>query len=237
MTHGVCVSSRATTEDSEDSTPLLWIHSCPATKMTLLPSHTGTRSSQQASKSSQTQKPPPPLVPFKQMQNPAKFTSGIRCQERPDLFAQGEERRRGLVGWGRGKMWGTWGTSINSFLFLKLGFPGGSDSKESACNTGDVGSIPGLGRSPGEGHCNPLQYSCLENSMDRGTWQVAVTELQRVGHDWATKHSIANSLNWVVVTYVCSLWDKLLSCTLRIGILFFRNGILQLKYWKKKKKD
>ena len=44
-----------------------------------------------------------------------------------------------------------------------MGFPGGSDSKESACNAGDLGSIPGLGRSPGGGHGNPLQYSCLEN--------------------------------------------------------------------------
>ena len=47
-------------------------------------------------------------------------------------------------------------------------FPGGSDGKESACNAGDLGSIHGLGRSPGEGNSNPLQYSCLENSMDRG---------------------------------------------------------------------
>ena len=47
------------------------------------------------------------------------------------------------------------------------GFPGGSDGKESACNVGDLGSIPGLGRSPGEGNSYPLQYSCLENSMDR----------------------------------------------------------------------
>ena len=52
-----------------------------------------------------------------------------------------------------------------------MGFPGGSDDKESACNAGDVGWIPGLGRSAGEGHGNPLQYSCLENSMDRGAWQ------------------------------------------------------------------
>ena len=44
-----------------------------------------------------------------------------------------------------------------------MGFPGGSDSKESACNVGDVDSVPGLGRSPAEGHDNPLQYSCLEN--------------------------------------------------------------------------
>ena len=52
------------------------------------------------------------------------------------------------------------------------GFPGGSDSKESACNAGDPGSIPGSGRSPGEGNDYPLQYSCLENSMDRGAWAV-----------------------------------------------------------------
>ena len=49
-------------------------------------------------------------------------------------------------------------------------FSGGSDGKESACNTRDLGSIPGLGRSPGEGHSNPLQYSCLENPMDGGAW-------------------------------------------------------------------
>ena len=50
----------------------------------------------------------------------------------------------------------------------------GSDGKESACNAGDLGSIPGLGRSPGGWHRNPLQYSCLENSMDRGAWQAMV---------------------------------------------------------------
>ena len=51
---------------------------------------------------------------------------------------------------------------------IKLGFPGGSDYKELAFNAGDLGSIPGLGRSPGEGNGNPLQYFCQENSMDRG---------------------------------------------------------------------
>ena len=55
-----------------------------------------------------------------------------------------------------------------------LGYPGGSDSKESKSNAGDLGSIPGLGRSPGGGHGNPLQYSCLEKPMDRGAWQVTV---------------------------------------------------------------
>ena len=52
--------------------------------------------------------------------------------------------------------------------------PGGSDGKESACNAQDPGSIPGLGRSPGEENACPLQYSCLENSMDRGTWRATV---------------------------------------------------------------
>ena len=50
------------------------------------------------------------------------------------------------------------------------GFPGSSDSKEPACNAGDLGSIPGSGRSPGEGNGKPLQYSYLKNSMDRGAW-------------------------------------------------------------------
>ena len=55
-------------------------------------------------------------------------------------------------------------------MLIKLGFPGGSDSKSSACNSGDLGSIPGSGRSPGEGNGNLLYYSCLENPMDRGAW-------------------------------------------------------------------
>ena len=63
---------------------------------------------------------------------------------------------------------------------MYLGFPAGSDSKESACNAEDPGSIPGLGRSPGEEDGNPLQYSCLGNSMDRGAW-------------WATVYGIAES--------------------------------------------
>ena len=56
----------------------------------------------------------------------------------------------------------------------EMDFPVGSDGKASVYNAGDPGSSPGLGRSPGEGHGNPLQYCCLENPMDRGAWQAAV---------------------------------------------------------------
>ena len=62
-------------------------------------------------------------------------------------------------------------------------FPGGSDSKESTCSMGNLGSIPGLGRSPGGGHGNPLQYSYLENPMDRGAWKATVHGIANVGHD------------------------------------------------------
>ena len=55
-----------------------------------------------------------------------------------------------------------------------LGFPGGLDGKESACNVGDPGLIPGSGRSPGEGNGNPLQCSCLENAMGEGAWKATV---------------------------------------------------------------
>ena len=61
-----------------------------------------------------------------------------------------------------------------------MGFPGGSNGKESACNAGHTGLIPGMGRSPGEGDGNPFQYSCLENPMDRGAC-------------WATVHGVPKS--------------------------------------------
>ena len=63
-------------------------------------------------------------------------------------------------------------------------FPGDSEGKESACNAGDPGLIPGLGRSPGEGNGNPLQYSCPENPMDGGAWQ-------------ATVHGVTKSQTWL----------------------------------------
>ena len=60
-----------------------------------------------------------------------------------------------------------------------MDFPGGSDGKASVYNAGDLSSIPGSGRYPGEGNGNPLQYSCLGNLMDRGAWQTAVHGLAR----------------------------------------------------------
>ena len=66
-------------------------------------------------------------------------------------------------------------------------FPGSSVSKESACIAGDLGSIPRSGRPPGEGNGNPLQYSYLENSMNRGAWGATVLGVAGVRHDLATK--------------------------------------------------
>ena len=62
--------------------------------------------------------------------------------------------------------------SLYMYVYCSMGCPGSSDGKESTCNMGDLGSISGLGRSPGGEHGNPLQYSCLEKPMDRGAWWV-----------------------------------------------------------------
>ena len=75
-------------------------------------------------------------------------------------------------------------TQLQAECFVRgKGFPGGSNDKDSACDAGDLGSVPGSGRSPGEGNGNPHQYSCLENSMDRGA-----IGSQRVRHDRVHTH-------------------------------------------------
>ena len=66
-----------------------------------------------------------------------------------------------------------------------MGFPGGSDGKESTCDAGNLGSIPELGRSPKGGHGNSLQYSCLENPTNRGAWRPQSIGLQRGGRNWS----------------------------------------------------
>ena len=87
-----------------------------------------------------------------------------------------------------------------------MGFPGGSEVKASACNEGDLGSITGSGRCPGEGNGNPLQYACLGNPMDGGAW-------------WATVHGVAKSwrrlserLHSVLIHRLNYLWKHNLFC-------------------------
>ena len=77
-------------------------------------------------------------------------------------------------------------------LLYYTGFPGNSDGKVSACNAEDPGSIPRSGRSPGEGNGNPLQYSCLDNPMDRGAWRGYSPWGHRDGHKGATKQQEPN---------------------------------------------
>ena len=83
-----------------------------------------------------------------------------------------------------------------------LVFPGGSDGKASARNAGDPGSIPGLGRSPGEGNGNPHQYSCLENSMDGGAWWATV---HGVTKSWTRPSDVTTSMIVVTLNVIHSL--------------------------------
>ena len=85
-----------------------------------------------------------------------------------------------------------------------MDFPSGSDSKVSACSAGDPGSIPGSGRSPGDGNGNPLQYSCLENSVDRRAWQVTV-------------HAVTQNQTWLTNTF-----SFILIQLIHIWILYWR---------------
>ena len=69
-----------------------------------------------------------------------------------------------------------------------MGFPDDSEGKESACNSGDLGLIPRWGRTSGEGNGNPLQYSCLENTMDRGAWKATVQGVAK-SQTWLSAHN------------------------------------------------
>ena len=81
-------------------------------------------------------------------------------------------------------------------MFMQtLGFPGGSNGKESVCNEGDPGSVLGLGKYPGKGHGNPLQYSYLENFMDRGAWQITVHGVPKTWTRLSNFHFRANIVN------------------------------------------
>ena len=91
------------------------------------------------------------------------------------------------------------------FLY-DMDFPGGSDSKESVYNAGDLGSIPGLGRFPGEGNGNPLQYSCLENPMDGGAWCFYVED-HVICKQWEFYIFFSNldSFDFFFFSYCCGL--------------------------------
>ena len=84
-------------------------------------------------------------------------------------------------------------TELTGCYRVTSGFPGSTDGKESTCIGGDLGSIPGLGRSPGKGNGNALQYSCLENAMDRGAW-------------WATVHGTAKHMTEQLSTHPFTLY-------------------------------
>ena len=84
-------------------------------------------------------------------------------------------------------------------VYPSVGFPSGSDSKESACNAGAPGLVPGVGRSPGEGNGYPFGYSCLENSMDRGGWR-----------DWVQGITKLDMIEWLTLSLFTLLWSTLL---------------------------
>ena len=91
--------------------------------------------------------------------------------------------------WGRKNVWG---------------FPGGSDSKETACNAGDPGSIPGSGRFPWRRECYPPQYSCWENSTDRGPWRATVHGVTKNRHDWE-RNTLTFTFKEICI-YYSSFW-------------------------------
>ena len=98
-----------------------------------------------------------------------------------------------------------------TFCWYFWGFPGGSDGKESACNAGDLGSISRPWRSPREGNGYPLQYSCLENPMDRGAWQAPVHGVSKSGTRLSDFHIhwyfyIVKAMVFPVVMYRCENW-------------------------------
>ena len=114
---------------------------------------------------------------------------------------------------------------IRAMVYSVLGFPGGSEVKASACNAGDLGSIPGSGRSPGEGNGNPLQYSCLENPMGGGAW-------------WATVHGVAKSRTRLSdFTFTSLNWVFAYSSEKKFFFVFFFLLLLYSKIWEYVWKD
>ena len=97
-------------------------------------------------------------------------------------------------------MFNNW-LSRSPFLGLPM-----SVGEESACNAGDLHSIPGLGRSPGEGNGNPLQYSCLENPVNRGAWQATVHRVKELDMTFFTFSSLKKKKKNTQKNQICSVW-------------------------------
>ena len=108
-----------------------------------------------------------------------------------------------------------------------MGFPGGSYGEESACNAEDLGSIPGSGRSPGEGNGNPLQYSCLENPLDRGAWRAPVCGVPKS----QTRLSVFTFIG-TVCGFLCKAPQQILLCSKVISKDPFLFQIHTLYMWK-----
>ena len=118
----------------------------------------------------------------------------------------------------------------NSVLWWRMDFPNGSDSKVSACTAGDPGSIPGLGKSPGEGNGNPLQYPCLKNPMDGGAWEATVhgvtkswTRLSDFTFTFTLVKAIPFILSSSVVSDNSDVSDLPLSVIFRENLLYIRH--------------
>ena len=108
----------------------------------------------------------------------------------------------------------SWSNILGVRLYDVKGFPGGSDGKESACKVGDPGSIPGSRRSSRERNGNPLQYSCLENPMDRAAWQ-------------ATVHGVSKSQTWLSNQRLHNTFPVMLKVSFYSKVLGF-NGFRKL---------
>ena len=114
-----------------------------------------------------------------------------------------------------------------SCLKITVGFPAGSEVKVSACNAGDLGLIPGLGRSPGEANGNPLQYSYLENPWTEEPGGLQSTGSQRVEHDWATSFSLSTQLSVWISFYFLFFSLGFLSCCFVCSLVFMMN----VRHW------
>ena len=161
---------------------------------------------------------------------PGRWSANIHRMNPQKKNAQ-QKKNQGLT-------WGVcWWMCFVCWIWGSLLFHGGSDGKKYACKPGDPVSIPGSGRSLGEGNGNPLQYYCLENPMDRGAWQTTVHEVAKSWtrlRDWHTlifQRRLLWVASWAVVVFVQVNWIKV---TLRSFTWFFCEFINK---WTKSKKS